>query len=760
MAWLRLLLVITPIWRSAAELSLSAGNAVAKKGAPHHSEDKLARQIIGKLNSEGDLHVLQEALIFDSVGVVVLLFVFSILRLIFPLVYQGNAEKAADGEDDKRAGVKHHAKSAGVGDVSNVAQETAELSPTWPPRPGQGIFQWIPATACASIDDVQQHVSLDAAMLLEFSNLAVKLTALIGLPMCLVMCPVNKWLGGKPYGEVDDLSSLSMANIQEGSWLYWVYAVIVWLVIHAAEQLIFHAQAGFLKRRYMWLKSLPAPRSTTVLVENLPRDLCSDAKLRKFFQDMFDHKAVRAVHVVRQTGNLLTLRKKLQEAEERQMEAELPRARSSAEVLERLEEEVARCNKEVEEERLRLQKAGEDGSEEDSCSTTAFVTFHKRKDAEIALRLQYMPDAEECTTSIPPEASDIRWEDLRIGPNLQAARERMGYLCVAGLYVGFAPLVLGVTSIADLEALKEVSPVVQKMLDAMPNVAVIIEGILASLALTLFMSFLPTIMMIIFDTFFVLKANSWAQAKLQVWYFWFQIVFTLLVTAVGSSIISVAEKIVERPMAVFGLLADTLPKASHFYLNFMVMQWVTHAMNLTRYINLVKFLMLRMLYGDKDAKKLSEPEDQDYYGVGSRSARWAVNLVIGLVFSSISPLICLLCCMNFLICRLVYGYLLVYAEIPKVDLGGEFFVRMLIHVQHGLVIYVALMVGVLYKHSATNGPAILAAISLAWMARLRYKFSVNMQWEFLPFSEIVNDSSFKKHKDGGHEYTEPEMGAL
>merc|ERR1719263_909218 len=144
-----------------------------------------------------------------------------------------------------------------------------------------------------------------------------------------------------------------------------------------------------------------------------------------------------------------------------------------------------------------------------------------------------------------------------------------------------------------------------------------------------------------------------------------------------------------RPMRTFKLLADTLPLASHFYLNFMVMQWVTHAMNLTRYVNLIKFLMLRMVCDSRSAKNLSEPEDQDYYGIGSRSARWTINLVIGIVFSSISPLICLLVCVNFLLCRLVYGYLIVFAEVPKVDLGGEFFVRKLIHVQHGLIIYVA-----------------------------------------------------------------------
>merc|ERR1719263_332494 len=125
-----------------------------------------------------------------------------------------------------------------------------------------------------------------------------------------------------------------------------------------------------------------------------------------------------------------------------------------------------------------------------------------------------------------------------------------------------------------------------------------------------------------------------------------------------------------RPMRTFKLLADTLPLASHFYLNFMVMQWVTHAMNLTRYVNLIKFLMLRMVCDSRSAKNLSEPEDQDYYGIGSRSARWTINLVIGIVFSSLCPLINVLCFVNFALTRLIYGYLIPFAETKKADLGG------------------------------------------------------------------------------------------
>eukprot|EP00440_Ansanella_granifera_P041143 gb/GFBE01044616.1/.p1 GENE.gb/GFBE01044616.1/~~gb/GFBE01044616.1/.p1 ORF type:complete len:742 (+),score=154.37 gb/GFBE01044616.1/:1-2226(+) len=686
----------------------------------------VAEQVIDKMSAAGDLHTLSALQGIPMKGTLLILGIFGILRLTFPLVFQGNSEKAAE---EKEGGEE----------------------PGWPPRPGRGMLDWIKASVRVSIDDVQTHVGLDSAMLLEFSNLCIKITATIGLPMCAIICPVNFWLGNRDPEEVDDLSRISMSNVQDGSWLFWVHAVIVWLVVHAVEAMILNAQERFLKRRYSWLKSMPPPRSTTILVENIPDDLCSDDKLRDFFSRMFKPEDVKDVHVVRLTENLQSLNAKVEQAEKARMEAE--KAKSKPEVLERLEEEVVRARRQVQSERARLRTA----TEESSHSSAAFVTFAQRQTAEIALRLQYFPDAGECVASIPPQSSDIRWGDLRTGPMAQAAEERIGFACVAGLYLAFTPFVIGVSSVTNLHHLQELSPLVRKMVTAMPQLSSIIEGVLASLALTTFLSFLPTFMMLIFDKFYVLKADMWAQAKLQIWYFWFQIVFILLVTAIGSSFLAALEQILQRPMSTFSLLADSLPGVSHFYLNFMVMQWVTHALNLTRYINLIKFLMLRMVYDSRQAKELSEPEDQDYYGIGSRSARWTVNLVIGLVFSSICPLISLLVCVNFLLCRLIYGYLIVFAEVPKVDLGGVFFVRKLIHVQHGLVIYLVLMVGVLYKRSDTNGPAILAGSAFLWLLRKRLKFD-DLQWENLPFSEIVSeDQKFRKVEADACRYIEPEL---
>merc|ERR1719181_2372362 len=169
---------------------------------------------------------------------------------------------------------------------------------------------------------------------------------------------------------------------------------------------------------------------------------------------------------------------------------------------------------------------------------------------------------------------------------------------------------------------------------------------------------------------------------------------------------------------LFDMLADSMPTATHFYLNYVVIQWGTHALNSTRYIQLMKYWSFRQLFDDETARQMSEPEDQDYYGIGSRNARFNNNMIIALIFCSLSPLITVITLINFALCRVIYGYLMICAETRKPDLGGVFFVSAMKHLQGCLFIYIVLMVGVLHKRGPSYdghfGPGFFASLSLVY----------------------------------------------
>jgi len=337
----------------------------------------------------------------------------------------------------------------------------------------------------------------------------------------------------------------------------------------------------------------------------------------------------------------------------------------------------------------------------------------------------------------PPEPHDIRWADLKASEEFNLLNKIIGYACVFGLYVGFMPICIFVTNLANSI-----------------NLGPLWAAFAPTLGLLLFLSFLPTFLIYIFFYFFPFNGEARAQHKLQIWYFWFQVFFVILVTAIGTSLMKFFTSISQDPFIIFRLLADALPWATHFYMNYLVLQIATHSMNFTRYMILTKFFVFRKVYDDETARAMSEPEDQDYYGMGSRSARFAINMLIGLIFSTLSPLCAVLAFTNFALCRLVYGYMIVFAETKKADLGGEFFVSKLKHVQFGLSLYCVLMIGVLNFRAPTYGPMIIACPALLFSIARSVRFDEAFDWRTLPFKALIGEKFEKKETTGTYEQPE------
>lgn len=319
----------------------------------------------------------------------------------------------------------------------------------------------------------------------------------------------------------------------------------------------------------------------------------------------------------------------------------------------------------------------------------------------------------------------------------------LGYLLVAGLYFAYMPIVIGVTNIA-------------KVIDMGPLQS-LWQGLAPTIGLQLMVAFLPTFLLLIFRTCFTLRASAFAQHKLQIWYFWFQIVFVVLATAVGQNVRGFTQTLLEKPFAIFGVMAKTMPYATHFYMNFLVLAWATHAMGMMRYVPLTKFKVALKIWDEEGAKQVAEPEDQDYYGMGGRSARWAIFMTIGIVYGTLSPPIYLLCFFNFGISRVAYGYLMVFAEMKKPDLGGVFFVKQMEHMMVALVIYGILMTGVLLQRAASYGPGVISAGALVFTLISNYRFHGAFNWERLPFEELAEDKVKYEHKPESATYIQPEM---
>lgn len=439
-----------------------------------------------------------------------------------------------------------------------------------------------------------------------------------------------------------------------------------------------------------------------------------------------------------------------------------------------IQEEISECTKTIKTERSRLEtEAKQEGGVNLSCG---FVTFEDAVGAQMAVLLSgnVSEDSEEWSLMVPPSPEDVLWNDLTQDQTANAGRTVLGFMLVSGLAFAYLPLVIGITNVS-------------KMVDLCEGVLVPLcplnslwQGMAPTLGLVLMVGFLPTFLILIFQACFTLRAAQWGQAKLQVWYFWFQMLFVILATAIGQDFVGFVNTLASEPFSIFMKLADTMPFATHFYMNFLVLQWVAHTMNLTRYVMLMKFKAFSQLYDEETARGMSEPEDQDYYGQGSRAARWSIMMVIGIVFGTLSPPINLLTFVNFGICRVVYGYLYVFAETKKTDLGGVFWVRQLEHLFWGNIVYGILMTGVLYDrsyHSAQTSfgkdgsagvaiaadsivaafPAFIAFPTVLFSYRSLQRFRAGFSWEKLPMTKLMEDDTKVVKRDNDMQYRQPEL---
>lgn len=252
------------------------------------------------------------------------------------------------------------------------------------------------------------------------------------------------------------------------------------------------------------------------------------------------------------------------------------------------------------------------------------------------------------------------------------------------------------------------------------------------------MAFLPTILLCIIQRFFTVQAGAQGHLCLAQWYYAFQVIFVLFVTIIGRSVLTTLSTLISNPVSGFDLLANNLPYASHFYLNYVVLGWMTLPYEMCRLANLAKYMWYRCFYGlsQAQAKDCAEPEDESYYGMGARVAMSSMNTTTALVFCQVCPVMCFFAFVYFFIGRVTYGYLLVSAETKKPDLGGAFWMCSMSHIHFALVLYAFMMIGIIIDKSKTWGPPFLASISLVILFQAQRNFHA-LDWEFAPFNKSL-----------------------
>lgn len=679
-----------------------------------------------RINGDGDSKSLRKSLIVSTIVALAFLSSFSFLRYWMPTVYTRE-------------------KSAGM-EVEDV----------------KGIWEWLYWVWNTTPDQEVEAAGLDGWSVLAVYRLGTRLFAYLGFFLMSVFIPLH-WAHSNP--ALDPLSRLDMGSLPSGSPVFWVHAFAVWFVVLSVNSSVLQAHHEFLERRFAWLSDIPEPRASTLMVENIPMQYRSDEALKAYFVSVFKEEAVESAYIVRKTPTLRAqmtwlgkVKYQLMLEESRwEQEGSDPDRRALVKRCEDLREEalaaVAKELKYVEESVATQNEA--------VVSHSGFVTFTSEFWQRLASKEQYRADVRDFTVSMPPDPEDVLWQDLAQARVHAYVGEMLGWACLVLIFLFWSPVVAFISAFTTLDNLAKMMPSIKNISETHPSLQVLIEGFLATATLKLFLSFLPNMLMFVIRRFFYLKAGTLAQLRLQRWYYSFLLLFVLLVSIVGRSALLTATEIARNPGSVIDRLSASLPSASHFYLSYVVLGWFTVSFETIRFFNLVSYSYLRVGHRlePSAAKGYSEPEDEDAYGVGARMGMGMLMCSITIVFCSCSPLILAFATVYFAIGRMTYGYLLVYAERKKPDLGGPVFVEAMRQVLFVLLVYVLEMTGVLLRHSqkasatsfseapwsAMNGPPIIAASSVVavyWAWRRLDSYA----WDSLPLEEVVRAARAREQR--------------
>lgn len=753
-------------------------------GLEFNPEDQSASRIVGaKKNGLHDMAGLLGSIGLYGVLLIGAIVLFHYLRYVYPLVYAYNTlpHESRTEEDAKM-------------ELLNPIPEE------WWPNPANWL-DWVKASIALQfrLEELTQYIGLDMVLLLYFMQFAMEVLLWVGLPLAFLLSAVNAFFGKVGVNvKCDLLSKIGLNNMENGSNYFWVHAVFMWYVVWCVQDIMSKYQGGFMRKRLRWLAGMQAPRCTTVMLQNIPeeyRQLPSaenNALPEQHLKNMIEEQVFGVMkkklreNVVK---DVVFVRPALQLKE---YEAQLESLRTlladmNAEIEERMHAEteepsLPKDSKETDGEKSVRRVDGKTRGEETELmakealanldyrktqaqddirllenlisgerqrvierevSSTAFVTFTERIYADFFLNIRLTSSEMQFISSTPPDPVEVNWANVLHDPTI-VRWKLVGYALILGLFVAYVPFVGFISAMTELSYVKKLIPALKHIMSASPWLANLWNALFASLGLTIFMAFLPSCFMWILRRFFPSVGASEGQLGLQKWYFAFQLIFVVLVTAISGSIVALAHKVVHNPLAFFSMLAVQLPNRTHFYLNWFVLQWFTSVLGLLRYVNIFKYLSLRAGFAlfmpeerkDRRAKALSEPENTDCYGIGARSADGVLFLSIGLIYCNLLPIICIFALVSFAVSRIFLGYQIVFAETRKPDSGGTFWCEQMQQVQAIMFIYVMLMIFV-FLYRTNSLPLQLFTLALLPYQIWRYCiFTQKFNVDLLPFLQL------------------------
>ncbi|KAI8969798.1 DUF221-domain-containing protein [Trametes punicea] len=337
---------------------------------------------------------------------------------------------------------------------------------------------------------------------------------------------------------------------------------------------------------------------------------------------------------------------------------------------------------------------------------SAFVLFNNQIAAHMAAQVltHHLP-YRMAGKSVGVAPEDVIWSNLNMNPYEARGRTAIGWGVTIGLIVVWAFPVAFVGAVSNIHSLCSTYSWLS-WLCSLPSVIVgIISGILPPALLAILNMLLPIVLRLL-ARFEGVPQRTTVELSLMTRYFLFQVINSFLVVTLSSGIIAALPDLVNNPGSIPSKLAANLPRASNFFLTYIILQGLSGtASGFLQVVPLVLYYVKLFVLG-------STPRSIYNIKYTLRSVAWGtlypsitLLVVITIAYSIISPIINGLSAVTFFLFYEMYKYLFIWQlDGQKTgETGGLFFPKAIQHLFVGLYLQQICLAALFFLAQNENG---------------------------------------------------------
>ncbi|KAA8495251.1 CSC1-like protein [Porphyridium purpureum] len=470
----------------------------------------------------------------------------------------------------------------------------------WVPdrTPNKWPLSWIPATYSVEISDIATHVSLDAAVYLQFYKSSARLYLMIAILTCTTLIPAYMTGGYKDLDPddpayVDGILITTMTNVDPGSrsvlWLTFLMEVFVMATVYAWYYYDYVKFAWLARRKF----ARRTPENFAVLVSDIPDEMRSEEALYALFDRLYPGEVAKVYYYTERSyiDRMKIFYRKALEKKERAMYVCVHSAKKlkGQHPTQKIGGNKCKCGckrkvpKDVvdrieywgeEQERLwtYIHEAQRNPAPEKSKDTGgAIVIFNSIHTASMAAQTQLWYRKSELGVMRAPQPAAVRWWKFKMPYRAKIPWSITTFFLNVLIIIAYSPISLFVSALSSIPSLVQIPGLewLSFLLSWPQWILNLIQGLVPPLLLALF-----SVLISLLQRLIITRGRHFGQQevedRLRNYYTAFLFVAHFFYVLIGGSVFDQLSLFFQTGEFDWEQLASVIPAQSIFFMNYVL----------------------------------------------------------------------------------------------------------------------------------------------------------------------------------------------